>query len=91
MSMSTPTGLVVGEHCKSTSGGIALLGNHVIKSWSKTQAVIAKSSAEAELFGVVRGSTEGLGLITLCGDLGSTVKIRVHLDASTGQNQTYRR
>ena len=70
---------------KSTSGGIALLGTHVIKSWSKTQAVIAKSSAEAELFGVVRGSTEGLGLITLCGDLGSIVKIRVHLDATAAK------
>ena len=36
---------------KSTSGGIAMLGTHVLKSWSKTQAVIAKSSGEAELFG----------------------------------------
>ena len=42
---------------KITSGGIALLGSHAIKSWSKTQAAIAKSSGEVELFGVVRGST----------------------------------
>ena len=59
-----------------------MLGSHFIKSWSNTQAVIAKSSGEAELFGVFRGSAEGLGLITLCGDLGAVVKIRVHLDAS---------
>ena len=37
------------------------------------------------MFGVVRGSTEGLGLITLCGDLGAAVKIRVHLDASAAK------
>ena len=67
-----------------------MLGSHVIKSWSKTQAVIAKSCGEAELFGVVRGSTEGLGLITLCGDLGTTVKIRVHLDASAAKGMVER-
>ena len=75
---------------KSTSGGIAMLGTHVIKSWSKTQAVIAKSSGEAELFGVVRGSTEGLGLITLCGDLGTEMKVRVHLDASAAKGMVER-
>ena len=31
---------------------IDLLGGHCIKTWSKTQAVIAKSSAESELYGV---------------------------------------
>ena len=33
---------------KSTSGGQVLLGQHSIKSWSVTQAVIALSSGEAE-------------------------------------------
>ena len=75
---------------KSTSGGVALLGSHVIKSWSNTQAAIAKSSGEAELFGVVRGSTEGLGLIILCGDLGAVVKIRVRLDASAAKGMVER-
>ena len=75
---------------KSTSGGIAILGSHVLKSWSKTQAVIAKSSGEAELFGVVRGSTEGLGLITLCGDFGTSTNIRVHLDASAAKGMVER-
>ena len=70
---------------KSTSGGVAVLGSHIIKSWSKTQAVIAKSSGEAELYGVVRGSTEGLGLITLCSDLGSVVACRIHVDASAAK------
>ena len=67
-----------------------MLGSHVIKSWSKTQAVIAKSNGEAELFGVVRVSTEGLGLITLCRDLGTTMKIRVHLDANAAKGMVER-
>ena len=37
------------------------------------------------MFGVVRGSTEGLDLITLCRDFGAVVKIRVHLDASAAK------
>jgi hypothetical protein len=55
---------------KSTSGGVAMIGGHCIKAWAKTQSVVAKSSAESELYSVVKGATEGLGLITLCKDLG---------------------
>lgn len=46
---------------KSTSGGAIVKGCHLIKSWSKTQAVLAKSSAESELYGVVKCACEGLG------------------------------
>ena len=38
----------------------------------------------------MRGSTEGLGLITLCGDLGASVKIRVHLDVSAAMGMVER-
>ena len=58
---------------------------HVLKTWSNTQAAIAKSSAEAELFGIVKGSTEGLGFITLCEDIGIKVQARVHVDASAAK------
>ena len=34
---------------KSTSGGLVKIGEHFIKGWSKTQASITLSSAEAEL------------------------------------------
>ena len=39
------------------------LGNHAIKTWSTTQAVIALSSGEAEYYGCVRGGAIGLGYI----------------------------
>ena len=42
---------------RSTSGGIAQLGDHLIKTWSITQAVIALSSGEAEYYGIVKGAS----------------------------------
>ena len=61
------------------------MGQHCIKTWSKTQAVIAKSSAESELYRVVRGACEGLGIKTLCMDLGTDVGIRLELDATAAK------
>ena len=40
-------------------------GGHCLKTWSKTQAIVAKSSAESELYGVVRGTVEGIGMLTM--------------------------
>ena len=36
---------------KSTSGGTISIGTHCIKVWSKTQAMVAKSSAESNHYG----------------------------------------
>lgn len=55
---------------KPTSGGSIMRGSHCLKTWSRTQAIIAKSSAAAELYGVVRGAIEALGMATLCNDMG---------------------
>ena len=70
---------------KSTSGGTISRGSHCIKAWSKTQAVIAKSSAESELYGVVRGACEGIGTKTLCADLGDEVSVSLELDATAAK------
>ena len=67
---------------KSTSGGCALLGCHLIKHWSTTQKVVTLSSGEAELAGIVKGTAEALGLQSLASDLGFEVKVRVHADSS---------
>lgn len=63
---------------KSTSGGQALLGSRPIKGWSVTQAVIALSSGEAAYYGIVKGSTVGLGLSSVLRDLGHEAKVIVH-------------
>ena len=62
-----------------------MVGSHCTKSWSKTQAVIAKSSAEAELYAVVRGGTEGLGVSTLLSDFGKVMRLQLHLDATAAK------
>ena len=62
------------------------MGAHTIKTWSKTEAILAKSSAEAELFAVVRGVTEGLGMLTLLTDLGLEQRVQLHLDASSAKS-----
>ena len=59
-----------------------MIGSHLIKTWSKTQATVAKSSAESELYGIVRATCETLGLITLIEDLGGTASARLHMDAT---------
>ena len=47
---------------KSTSGGVVMLGNHMIKSWSSTQAHVTLSSGEAEYYGLVKGASVAIGV-----------------------------
>ena len=57
-------------------------GRHCIKSWSSTQATVALSSAEAELYALVKGASQTLGIIAMAEDFGMTLDGRVHTDAS---------
>ena len=68
--------------CRSTSGGITRFGAHTLKTWSSTQATVALSSAEAELYALTKGAAQALGFITLMADMGVRVKATVHTDAS---------
>ena len=67
---------------KSTSGGAIMIGKHCVRTWSKTQATIALSSAEAELTALVKATCESIGISSLLKDIGKTVKIRVYADAN---------
>ena len=51
---------------KSTSGGIIMIGSHLIKSWSRTQDAVTLSSAEAELVALGKLAMETLGIRTMC-------------------------
>ena len=62
-----------------------MAGYHCIKTWSKTQAIVAKSSAESELYGIVKASCEALGILTLMGELGRETNARVHVDANAAK------
>ena len=59
-----------------------MLGGCLIKHWSKTQSTISLSSGEAELHGIAYGAAQALGMQSLLKDLGWTIQIRVHSDAT---------
>ena len=59
-----------------------MIGQCLIKHWSKTQSTISLSSGEAELHGIVSGAAQALGMQSLLKDLGWSIKIRIHSDAA---------
>ena len=59
-----------------------LLGNHVLKTWSATQASLALSSGEAEFYGVVKGAGIGLGQAALFNDIRIELPLRVWTGSS---------
>ena len=69
---------------KSTSGGTICLGDHMVKSWSTSQTVVALSTGEAELYALNKCAAQGLGLQSLMADLGVHLDVRLHTDATTG-------
>ena len=62
-----------------------MLGQHCVKTWSSTQAIIALSSGEAEYYGVVKATSTGLGCKSLMADLGQTTQLSVHTDAEAAK------
>ena len=55
---------------KSTSGGVWMIGDHCIKTWSSTQGAYALSSAEAEFYAMIDAVTRAKGLISTAKELG---------------------
>ena len=76
---------------KSTSGGMILRGSHLIKSWSRQQNLVSLSSAEAELYGLVKASSEALGIKSMAKDFGQDLQIRVFADASAALGIVHRK
>ena len=76
---------------RSTSGGVLMLGSHLVKSWSSTQKSIALSSGVAELIALVKVSTELIGLLQLLRDWGRLEEGEVMVDSSAALAVTHRR
>ena len=53
---------------KSTSGGLIMLGSHLVKSWSRTQDSVTLSSAEAELVALGKLAMEILGIRSMAAE-----------------------
>jgi hypothetical protein len=75
---------------RSTSGGLVMLGEHPIKSWSSTQKVTALSSGEAEYYALVKGAAQGMGIRSMMKDFkiyqaeGSPIEIKEDSAAAKG-------
>ena len=59
-----------------------MIGGCCVKHYAKTQTTIALSSGEAELHGIAQGCAQALGIQSLCRDMGWSLKIVVHSDAT---------
>ena len=70
------------ETRKSTTGGCATVGRHTLKGWSKTQALIALSSGESEIYATLKAAAETLGLLAMTRDLGWRLKGEIWSDAN---------
>ena len=68
-----------------------MLGSHMIKSWSSTQAGIALSSGEAEYYGLVKGASVAIGIKSMHDEMGIKTKVRVSTDASAAKGIASRR
>ena len=76
---------------KSTSGGVAMLGNHMVKSWCSTQSIVSLSSGESEYSSIVKGSSIGLGIKSMLGDFGVDLGVAIKTDASAAKGMANRR
>ena len=74
----------------STSGGVLQLGNHVVKSWSKSQSIIALSPGEAELYATNMAASQAMWLRSLLEYLGVQLEIRLFTNSSTSKAITNR-
>ena len=74
-----------GRTRKSTRGGVAMLGSHMVKSWCSTQSIVSLSSGEAEYYGIVKGASMGLGIRSMMRDFGVELGVAILTDASAAQ------
>ena len=68
-----------------------MIGNHLIKSWSSSQSVIALSSGEAELYAMTKAASQTIGLMSLAADFGEELTGEVMSDASAAIGIVHRK
>ena len=59
-----------------------MCGRHLIQHWSRTQQLVALSSAEAELNAAVKAGQEGIGIGNLLTEMGDTRFVQLYGDSS---------
>ena len=59
-----------------------MVGSHLLKTWSSTQASVALSSGEAEFYGAVKAAGYGLAYQALLADLGIQMPVTCFSDSA---------
>ena len=75
------------ETRKSSSAGIVMLGAH---AYTRKQKIIARSSAEAELYAAALGASEVKGIVSLLRDLGYENRPVLAIDAKATEHILHR-
>ena len=78
------------ETRKSSSAGVLMLGKHTLKAYTRKQRIIAKSSAEAELYAAALGASDAKGVQSMMFDLGFEVKPVLAIDAKATEHILHR-
>ena len=78
------------ETRKSSSAGVVMLGEHALKAYTRKQKIIARSSAEAELYAAALGASESKGIVSLLRDLGYEKKPVLAIDAKATEHILHR-
>ena len=76
---------------RSVPARVIMRGGHCLNVSTKKQQVVALSSAESELYTVVKIASEGLGVQSVAKDLGISCGLNLHLDASATLSLVNRR
>ena len=75
---------------KSTSGGVLMWGSSLLKSWSTTQATVALSVAEAELYALSKCAQQLMAVKSTAADFQMDLDITAHSDSSAALGIAYR-
>ena len=75
---------------KSQSAGVTLLGRHTLKAKMREQKIIARISAEAELYARALGASELKGIVSLFKDLVYERKQVLTIDAMATEHIFHR-
>ena len=73
------------QTCKSTSGGVTQWGSTTLSAWSRTQQSVSLSSAEAELYALTHGISEGMVPKHLLKELGYEVTLVNHVNSQSAK------
>ena len=76
---------------RSVSGGSITVDGHWVRSWSKDQAKVARSSGEAELYAGNDGASQGMGLQSTMKELGWPAPLELQVDANATIGILHRR